>query len=370
MSRRRMALFESWRGLYTDSPRAISEELARTHPHVDQVWVADPSTVLPDGVRRVRRHTPEYFRALVTNDLLVANDIITKHLAKGRHSTYLQAWHGTPLKLIGYDEHLLSYAGADAHLKRLARDVAKWDFLISPSPVCTELWRSAFRYDGAVLEVGYPRNDVLRSADSARLRAQTRETLGLAVDDVAVLYMPTWRDDVRDEQGRLAMPSLLDVADFADAMTLEQQSRTVVLSRMHRNIAVTALSVPAGVGVRVVDVSRHSEVNELYLAADVLVSDYSSAVFDYAVTGKPVLLYVPDLDRYAGQVRGFYFDYEAWAPGPMLLSSAEVGAAVVGLEAVAQRYRERYAAFVAAFCPLEDGVAAARVVAAIADRLG
>ena len=83
-------MFESWRGRYTDSLRAISQLLAEVRPDIRQVWVADPATEFPDGVRRVRRHSAEYFALLEANTLLVANDIITKHIVKGPRSTYLQ----------------------------------------------------------------------------------------------------------------------------------------------------------------------------------------------------------------------------------------------------------------------------------------
>lgn len=365
MARRRIALFESWRGLYTDSPRTVSEELTKARPDIDQVWVAEAGTVLPEGVRRVRRHSPEYFALLGANDLLVANDIITKHLVKGPRSTYLQTWHGTPLKLIGHDEYLHGYAGAGAHLKRVVRDVATWTYLVSPSPVCTEIFRSAFRYDGPVLELGYPRNDALRSRQAEALRQRTRAALGLVPEDLAVLHMPTWRDDVRDASGALTMPGLIDPT----VLSAHAPAGTVLLSRLHRNITVRQPDPGSAGGLRVLDCSRHPEVNELYLAADVLVSDYSSAIFDFAVTGKPILLLAPDLQRYAESVRGFYFDYPQWAPGPILGSSEELGAALGRISGIQADYSGRYAAFVETFCPFDDGSAGSRVVAALAERL-
>ena len=118
---------------------------------------------VPGRRTTVQRHSAAYFKGLLTTDVLVANDIISKHLVKGPRVHYVQMWHGTPLKLLGHDERAHSYTGAEAHLKRMARDVAKWDYLVSPSPACTEMFRSAFGFGGEVWETGYPRNDVLRA---------------------------------------------------------------------------------------------------------------------------------------------------------------------------------------------------------------
>jgi CDP-glycerol glycerophosphotransferase len=109
-----------------------------------------------------------------------------------------------------------------------------------------------------------------------------------------------------------------------------------------------------------VDVSDYPDIADLYLAADVLVTDYSSAMFDFAVTGKPMLFFAYDLERYRDEVRGFYFDLEAQAPGPVLRTSDEV---VAALRAGAHdAYADAYASFVRTYCPYDDGFASVRVI--------
>jgi CDP-glycerol glycerophosphotransferase len=110
------------------------------------------------------------------------------------------------------------------------------------------------------------------------------------------------------------------------------------------------------------DVSAYPDGTELLLAADVLVTDYSSLMFDYANTGRPMLFFTYDLDLYRDEVRGFYFDFLERAPGPLLRTSDELGEALAGIDDVVARYADRYAAFAAEFCELDDGNAAARVV--------
>lgn len=347
-------MFESWRGRYADSPRAISERLAERHPDLRQIWVAGAGVDLPKGLERVERHSPAYFARLVTCDFLVANDIVSRHLWKGPRVRYLQTWHGTPLKTIGHDEVDPVY-DAGAHHRRMDRDVAKWDALLSPSAECTGLFRSAFRYDGAVLETGYPRNDVLRSDRAGEIAERTRQQLGIDLSAKVVLYAPTWRDDARDERGEFQDPGGLDVGAFLGATADD----VVLVLRMHSNVATRSSERHE----RVRDASDVADIADLYLAADVLVSDYSSTVFDYAITGRPIVLFPYDLDHYRHGLRRLYFDYEDWAPGPVVTTTealAEAVGDVVGTEPGATD--DRYRRFIERFCPHEDGGASDRVI--------
>ncbi len=261
---------------------------------------------------------------------------------------------GTPLKAIGHDEVHHRYRGAADHLRRVDRDVAKWDYLVSPSPACTRILRGAFRYDGPVLETGYPRNDVL-SRDDGSIRRRVRAQLGLAEHTTAVLYAPTWRDDSRGPDGLVVQPNWLDLERLQQGLP-----DTVLLARLHPNVRSGAAHRPGFT----LDVGSHPDINELYLAADVLVSDYSSAIYDFAVTGKPIVLFAPDLEHYRGDVRPFYFDYEEWAPGPVTATTDELLAALADLGATRRDAAERYRRFRETFCPLDDGYASERVVAA------
>jgi CDP-glycerol glycerophosphotransferase len=112
---------------------------------------------------------------------------------------------------------------------------------------------------------------------------------------------------------------------------------------------------------RLVDVTRHGDINDLYIASDLLVTDYSSVMFDYSVTGKPIAFFAPDLDTYVA-MRGAYFDLRAEAPGPVCRELADLVGGLRDLEAVAARYQDKYNAFREKYTPWDDGKAAARVV--------
>lgn len=360
MSRRPLAVFESWRGRYADSPREISQAMGEVAPQVRRLWVGDSG--FPDDVGAVRRHSPAYFARLWSCDLLVANDIVTKLLRKRARTFYLQCWHGTPLKLLGHDETKAAYAGHDAHMARLRRDVGHWDALLSPSAEITEIFRSAFRYDGEVWETGYPRNDPLLAPDAAQRRERVRARLGLEPQERAVLWAPTWRDDQRDDAGRLTMRGLLDVP----RLVADLPEGTRLLLRLHRNVVDAA---PDVVAPGALDVSSYPDITELYLAADVLVSDYSSAVYDFAVTGKPMILHVPDLEHYRDRARGLYFDYESWAPGPLTRSTEEL-VEVLGHDRQPTASESYYEEFRRRFCPHEDGRSTQRVVRRLLEASG
>ena len=263
---------------------------------------------------------------------------------------YLQTWHGTPLKHIHWDV-LWAPPG---RLERLSEDVDRWDLLLSPNTTSTVSLRQAFRYDGVVAETGYPRNDLLSSPERDAVRARVRRDLGIADDAQVVLYAPTWRDDLVLGGSGPDHELHLDLDDVARRLP-----GSVVLLRLHYFVAGRLGHVERP-GVH--DVSDHPDIAELYLAADVLVTDYSSAMFDFAVTGRPVLLFPYDLDHYRDVLRGFYLDYADTAPGPVLTTSEQVVDALVDLPAVTAAHAEAYARFRERFCSLEDGGATARVL--------
>ena len=361
-SRAGTAMFESWRGRYSDSPRVISEELGRLRPGLRRCWVhAGDRSLFPDDVSTVRRHRPRYFAELATARFLVANDVVTRQLVKSPRMVYVQTWHGTPLKLIGLDERNHSYPGAEAHLARMRRDVAHWDHLVSPSPACTAMFRSAFGYDGSVWETGYPRNDLLNAPDADAVRRRVRSRLGLAEHQRAVLWAPTWRDDA--EEPGLPDAVRIDVPRFLAATPHD----TVLVTRMHKNVADRP---DAAAEPRVVDGGVVDDISELFLAVDVLVSDYSSAIVDFAVTGKPIVLFAPDLDRYRDEVRGMYVDYDQWVPGPVTGTTEELAGAITQLERVRADHAERYAEFRRVYCPFEDGGAGRRVAGLMLEAAG
>ena len=346
-------VYFTFRGLFADNPRAIYEGLlARGGDHA-HTWLCTPKTQpsFPPGVETVLYNTPEAVAALAAADVVVANDCMSMAWTKSPGTTYLQTWHGTPLKRIHHDAPVRK-----GWLDAPDRDVARWDMLLAQNPASTELLAHAFRFGGAVHETGYPRNDVLSRPDRDETRARVRKELGIPDGTTAVLYAPTWRDDlVFDHAG----PRDFEVPIDLDAFAARLGKDHVLLTRLHSMVA-GRLAIPPGAPV--IDVSDRAESAELYLAADMLVTDYSSAMFDFAVTGKPMVFYTYDLEHYRDDVRGFYFDLAEVAPGPLVRTSEEVIEAIADSDVAASELADRYARFRDTFCSLEDGHATDRVL--------
>ncbi|MGW5411807.1 bifunctional glycosyltransferase/CDP-glycerol:glycerophosphate glycerophosphotransferase [Actinomadura geliboluensis] len=352
-------LYDSYSGKqYSDSPRAIHEELVRRGADVEHLWVVrDAQVELPETARPVRLWGAEWYEAMARSRYVISNAHLPEWFVRRPGQVVVQTWHGTPLKRIGFDIEDVHFANA-RYLEKVAKEAPNWSYLVSPNAFSTPILRRAFRYEGELIETGYPRNDILASPDRSLLAERVRERLGLPADKRAVLYAPTWRDDSYYGPGKYRLDMRLDLERAA----AELGDDHVLLVRRHPNVVDTVPEVGDGF---VRDVSAYPDIAELFLAADVLMTDYSSLMFDYANTGRPILFFTYDLEHYRDELRGFYFDFEDEAPGPLLGSSDEVIEALRSLDQVERDYAEPYDRFVRRFCELDDGKAASRV----ADRI-
>jgi CDP-glycerol glycerophosphotransferase len=351
-------VFVSFKGKScSDNPLGISAELRRRGDDREHIWVvSDWSVPVPEGARGVLMWTQDFWNALATSRYIIANDDMPGQFVKRPGQMYVQTWHGTLLKRIGFDVEQPQFAGGTIYNQHLARDVAKWDLALSPNPFSTPHMRRAFRFDGDICESGYPRNDVLCGGGQAALAGRVRERLGLPAGKKIVMYAPTWRDNQFYAAGRYRFDFRLDLQEAYRQLGEDY----VVLVRGHHHFAE---DVPAGLRPGfAVNVTSYPDVSELLLVTDVLITDYSSMMCDFAVTGRPMVFFTYDLADYRDNLRGFNFDFERDVPGPLVTTSDEVIAAVAVADSDGQRerYRARYAAFAATFCSLDDGKAGAR----------
>lgn len=348
--------FESFSGrAAADSALAIHRELVSRGDKRPKYWsVTDLSVAVPDGGTPVVRFSRQWHELLGSAAYLVNNGFFPSDFRKRPGQTYVQTWHGTPLKRIGHD-------GPTSHLNlsRLAalnHEPAAWDVLLAQNGYAADVLPTALRYTGGVMVAGYPRNDSLITQAPTR-RAAVRELLGISNDQTAVLYLPTWRDYVTDFNKPHGHVDMLEPATLRTGLGEDW----MVLRRSHPDMTGhrEALTRPD------LDVSGYPDINDLYLAADVLVTDYSSVMFDFCKTGKPMYFLAPDLQSFRSGPRGFYLDLETVAPGPITGSTEELVTVLKDDQAASRNYRERRDAFTSRFAGIDDGRAAARVVDAI-----
>ncbi|WP_225078673.1 bifunctional glycosyltransferase family 2 protein/CDP-glycerol:glycerophosphate glycerophosphotransferase [Streptomyces sp. CoT10] len=338
-----------WGRGYACSPAALHAKARELAPHLRGVFLVEPGQAhtVPEGVDHAVIGTRRYWKVLARAKYLVNNANFADAVVKRPGSVHLQTQHGTPLKTMGCDQSTYPVVAAQSgSFTKLLRRVDRWDYNLSSNRHSTEMWERAFPGSYEPLEYGYPRNDVYcaaRAEDVARVRRE----LGVPEGKTAVLYAPTHRDH------HTGFEPGLDLEAFCAAAGED----VVVLLRAHY---FYDRGGPRS-GGRIIDVTAHRSSEEVCLAADALITDYSSIMFDYANLDRPVVVYADDWEVYR-ETRGVCFDLMDTPPGPVVRTPGELAAvfrdgSYAGPESAAlrARFRER-------FCQFDDGRAAERVV--------
>ncbi|MGZ5367875.1 MAG: CDP-glycerol glycerophosphotransferase family protein [Aeromicrobium sp.] len=337
--------FESFFGKNaTCNPRALDREIAQRFPDMPRYWAVDDlSIAVPEGATPVVIGSKEWWDARGSCRYVVTNEWLRTRFLKRPYQTVLQTWHGSMYKKIGLDRSGMS----KRHLNLVRAERANWDYFISQNAPGTEVISHAYDFkDEGILETGYPRNDELHDVDEERVAA-IRARLGVG-DKKLIMYAPTWREPKSGE------------VDFLDLESLSAAlgDDCVILLRGHVRTLEKSQS-----GEGVLDVGTYPQVSELLLVADALITDYSSMMFDFSVTGKPLVFFTPDIDDYSNaKVRGVYFDLAELAPGPVVRTQAEVEQQLRDLDAIHDSNADKYVAWQKMFNHHDDGKASQRVV--------
>ena len=298
-----------------DNPAAICEDLAAHGVEAPLWWsVVDGTVRVPTGARPVVVGSPQWVEALRTSRVIVTNDHLPSWFSKREGQYLLQTWHGTPIKKLLHDA---PRAVTLRYRRLMDRQVPQWDLLLAQSPQAGRRLQQALGYRGPVRVGEYPRN--VRLLGGAEVRRRVRHELGIAPGQPVILYAPTWRESLRpstDAAGCAAAHGPGPVGAL-DGPRLAELLDAVVLMRSHHMNR-------AGCVPGMIDVSGYPSVEELMLAADILVSDYSSIFFDFALTGKPAVVYAPDLASYRDVERGLYGDWPLGSGLPVAADHDEI----------------------------------------------
>ncbi|MFD5078477.1 CDP-glycerol glycerophosphotransferase family protein [Streptomyces sp. NPDC058371] len=339
-----------WGRGYACNPAAIHAKAGELAPHIRSVFLVEPEAVpeLPPGLDYAVLGSHRSWEVLARAKYLINNANFADAVVKRPGSVHVQTQHGTPLKKMGVDQSTYPVvAAATGSFAKLLTRVDRWDYNLSANRHSTQMWERAFPGAYEALEYGYPRNDVYYTATADDV-ARVRRSLGVPDGVKALLYAPTHRDYSTGFDARLDLEAFCEAAgeDF------------VVLLRAHYFYDEGAARSGGG---RIIDVTRHRSSEDVCLAADALITDYSSIMFDYANLDRPIVVYADDWDVYQ-ETRGSYFDLMEAPPGPVARTPDELArvfrdGSYAGPDSAAlrARFRER-------FCQFDDGRAAERVV--------
>jgi CDP-glycerol glycerophosphotransferase (TagB/SpsB family) len=349
-----LAVFSAYWGRgYTCNPAAVEAAARRLAPHIRTVFLVaeDSAAQMPDGVESVVIGSPRYWEVMATAKYTFNNVNFEMAIRKRPGTVHVQTQHGTPLKRMGVDQvEFPAAAAAAGDFGKLLQRVDRWDFNISSNRHSTEVWERAYPGAYESLDVGYPRNDAFYTSTAEDVAA-IRRRLGVPEDRIAVLYAPTHRDYRKD------FAAQLDLAAFCEALGGE----FVVLLRAHHFYEGTLGLEAALRSGSLIDVTAHRSSEDVCLAADALITDYSSIMFDYANLDRPIVVYADDWDVYR-ETRGVYFDLLAEPPGAVSRTQDELTRVFLSGEWDDERAGRLRAAFRERFCEFDDGRAAERVV--------
>ncbi len=307
------------------NPKAIALELLKQKEKLDLVWLSrNPALNLPEGIRLVPFGTPQAVKELSTARVWVDNSRGGAHFKKSQQY-YMQTWHGFALKHI---ERAAQEQLPDSYVAQCKKDSSFIDLIVSNSDFMTRVYRNDFWYDGEIALYGSPRNDIFYEENSV-FPAAVRKFFGLPQDQKLLLYAPTFRADFSVDGYALDVERTLKACEsrFGGAWT--------ALIRLHSNVAEKSAGLFPYDGKRIVDATAYGDMQELLAAVDLLITDYSSSMFDYSLQGKPCIQFATDLEAYKRD-RNFYFQLDQ-LPFPLAQSNDELADVIEHYDDVQQQ---------------------------------
>lgn len=343
----------------SDNPKAIVDELAKRPEQLDIVWLAKDTAHagVPEGVRVVPYDTPAAIREMSTAKVWVDNCRKgARNKKKGQY--YMQTWHGFALKRIERDvADKLNTPENAAYAEYAKRDSAQIDAIISNSTFMTKIYQESFWYHGPVLEYGSPRNDLLVHP-SADARKTIAKALHLPEDCRYIMYAPTFRADHSLDAYNL------DYHAACHACEQRFGGKWIMLVRLHPGVMQLAKDLKFDNQVTF-DATAFDDMQLLLSACDAVITDYSSLMFDFALTRRPCFQFATDIDAYKTD-RNFYFPIDE-TPFPLAKSNAEMVQHILDFDDAA--YQKDWDAFYEKMGFCEDGQATQRCVQWILDKV-
>lgn len=309
------------------------------------------------NVRFVEKNSAGYFDALTSAKYIISNNTLQFYFTKKPGQIYINTWHGIPLKTLGYDVPDGKYT-----TRNMTRNFLLADYIISPCRFTTKMFRESYKldglYSGKMTECGYPRNDLIFNTERDHI-IDKLSTHGTIVDEdkQVILYAPTWKGTSFDK----AENDVVHYDEFCDYLSEHiDMEKYQILIKPHPMV-YKQLSMEDRESGRYV--SQCIDTDELLSVTDILVSDYSSIFFDFLLTDRPIIFYIPDVESYK-EYRGVYFGLDE-LPGPYSCDMGDIAEWINDVEAVKKKSAKTYNKMKAWACEFDDGNVSEKIINAI-----
>lgn len=339
-------------GVYGSHARQITKALLKVRTDLDIVWIVDDMRIeTPDGVRLVYvRNWKRYAYEMETAKIWIFDDIISPRIRKREEQIYIQVKHWSSITLKKFyleDKSPILTPEVEAAIKY---DGARMDYLFSGSEFDEESFRRGFMFQGENVRVGSPRSDVLFDRE---ITEKVREQFHLSACDRICLYVPTYR--LRDVEENRNISIALEMESLLNVLKKKWGGQWFLFVRFHPSLVLADNVLPDS--KYIINAGKYKESEALVAASNIMITDYSSIMFEAAYKKEPVFLYVPDRRVYIGRERDLLIDYNL-LPFPVAETNEELKRNIMEFES--EKYRENVKAFLDGYGVCEDGHASER----------
>lgn len=332
---------------YGCSPKYLSQYFSENDKDLKLIWAfTQPQKYNIENITAIRYYSLRYFYELATSKVIITNYRLPEYFKKRNKQFYIQTWHSSlRLKMIENDA---VNTLPESYVKMAKYDSSQIDLLLSGCKFSSEIFKRAFWYNGEIFECGTPRCDILFQQNESIIKS-IKDRIGIKSDDKILLYAPTFR------KGNNL--SAYDI-DFNRILNeLNQQGNWKVLIRLHPHLQDYSSELVKN-NDSIIDVTKYDDIQELLLISDLLISDYSSLMFDFAITKKPCVLYTSDLEEYLKKDRNLYFNINE-LPFPICRNNSELIETIKAFDI--EKYINALNKFHLKIGSFEDGNASKRV---------
>jgi CDP-glycerol glycerophosphotransferase len=349
INRKRIVFASMWGKKYSCNPQHLYEYIDKNYPDYECIWIfEDQYRPIRGNGKRVRIGSKEYYYYMATAKYFVNNVNFSDEYIKRKGQIELQTMHGTPLKTLGLD--VVEDFPTEYYREKYLKKTARWNYLISQGEFVKNKAYSMFHFKKKVLKTGYPRTDFLFNVTPEEIK-KIKKKLGLPLNKKIILYTPTWR-----KKNRFDME--MDIQKMKEALSDEY----ILLIRIH-HLCGTNYDFEVDNKFSF-DLTSYNTIEDLYLIADLLITDYSSVMFDYALLNRPMIFYTYDFDDYSENLRGLYVDFQKEAPGPIVYDTDTIIENIKNIDKHYETYKDRIEAFISKYLTYENGESCKKVVKA------